>query len=539
MKQQRRVSAEWIVLAAAFAIQMGALVAANLFFLRAGADFDGNTFFSAAIEVWRQKSLILDDFYYSTSLMIDSPMPLAALFFGIFGNIFFAYGLANVLILAADLLLIWQLTRMAGYGLPGFFAASCLLLSPYSAGQVGQMEMTVWGSAGYSVRLLFLLLVVVTICRTEADMPRRALWWSLSAAAALVTAFSSSAYFWQAAVLPLLCAQVVLLLWKNDVRWMADRTAVFLYLLTAATAGGMLLSKLVESQPSGDFIGQMSLADAQGLTDNLGLLLVAVLRFWGWDGAATAFAEDPAQLARLVRLAAIVCTAAGALLWVWFNRRKSQARRFALWAGMLAAVGCAIQLLLTRTYSGVEIQGRYLLLPFALLPLLAGWMLESLPGAGKRLLCGLLSLGIFALVLGNTYTVLYSAAGNDLSWQEDVLSAVQQEGGGVLLDYCDDGVYQTGRSAYVLTGGEVLGMDCSLEQQPRRYGNPAPELALQWEGKALALFEAGDPNPLQGRLVWLQTINGRNLYEVPEKLLPSLLEEREEGEATVDLEIKD
>jgi hypothetical protein len=59
--------------------------------------YDPSALYLKAIEIWKQKTLFPPNYADQTSLMIDSPAPLAALLFGLTGNIFVAYGVANIL----------------------------------------------------------------------------------------------------------------------------------------------------------------------------------------------------------------------------------------------------------------------------------------------------------------------------------------------------------------------------------------------------------------------------------------------------------
>ena len=58
--------------------------------------FDASTFYLRAVESFNQHSLFLDNWVEQTTLMIDSPIPLASLLYGITGNIFISYGLSNI-----------------------------------------------------------------------------------------------------------------------------------------------------------------------------------------------------------------------------------------------------------------------------------------------------------------------------------------------------------------------------------------------------------------------------------------------------------
>lgn len=79
-------------------IQFAVICYFNLTQLVQHIGYDTSTYYYTAVEMWEQKSLILDAWEYQTTLNIDSSAPVAALMYGIIGNIFTAYGIANIFI---------------------------------------------------------------------------------------------------------------------------------------------------------------------------------------------------------------------------------------------------------------------------------------------------------------------------------------------------------------------------------------------------------------------------------------------------------
>ena len=79
-------------------VQSAIIIYSNLFELEHHLGFDASSAYLQAVEIWRCKSLVPSTFALTTTLGLDSPTPLAALFYGITGNIFLGFGIANIIL---------------------------------------------------------------------------------------------------------------------------------------------------------------------------------------------------------------------------------------------------------------------------------------------------------------------------------------------------------------------------------------------------------------------------------------------------------
>ena len=71
-----------ILLCVGIVIQIGALAVFNLTRLPYESNYDSSVLMQI-VEMWRQKRILLKDWAYQTTLGIDSPVLLGALFYGI------------------------------------------------------------------------------------------------------------------------------------------------------------------------------------------------------------------------------------------------------------------------------------------------------------------------------------------------------------------------------------------------------------------------------------------------------------------------
>ena len=87
---------EWAFVLLAFA-QIETISWLNLTQLKAHLGTDAASCYANAMAMWERGSLFLTDWIYPTTLNIDSVVSLAALLYGFCGDIFLAYGMANIL----------------------------------------------------------------------------------------------------------------------------------------------------------------------------------------------------------------------------------------------------------------------------------------------------------------------------------------------------------------------------------------------------------------------------------------------------------
>lgn len=444
---------------AALIFQLAALAAANLAALDSACSYDSGTTFSAALEMWRQKSLVLQDFGYATSLLIDSPAPLAALLFGITGRFFLAYGLANLLIMTGNLLCLRSILRAVGGGTPAFLLASVLLVTPYSPWQVGYAQCVVWGHSCYSVRVLFLLVVLrALLALRQGEFVRAAAAWCLAGAAAVcVTAFSSGLFFAEQVLAPLLVAVAALAVWHGELRRYAGQGG-YLLLLCLLTLAGMGAARLLAPGTAAG-AGTMAMNDAAGIAGNVSRILAGWLDFWGAGGSGEPLSESPVQIGGVFRF--FWLAGAGAALAAAFRipAKDREHREYRVAAITMACFNVAVMLLMQAPYSGNMIDGRYFLLPFVPLILVLALGFEKLLASPRSQLSVFVAGAVCLLVLVNTATVLLREMRTDLSDQKAVTAAVQQQGGTLLLDYGTEASYRSvGRMSYPLSNGTVYGV---------------------------------------------------------------------------------
>ena len=155
-------------LAVLLAAQLAFLCWCNLTQWTNHLDGDSSTQILKVMEMAKAGSLSLPNWNDTTSLLLDTPLMLAALLMPLFGNAFTAYGAGNILLLAAFVYALWQLLRRASCPLPLRLTALFLLLTPYSYTEVlGYANCMVVQSAHYLMRALYMAYLLYALVQLE------------------------------------------------------------------------------------------------------------------------------------------------------------------------------------------------------------------------------------------------------------------------------------------------------------------------------------------------------------------------------------
>jgi hypothetical protein len=160
----------YLVITACFSVllilQFIAICYTNLFQNQNHLGYDTSSFYLKAIEMWKQKTVFIENYAEQTTLQIDTPIPLAALFYGITKNIFIAYGMANIFCTIAIVVVADSIMRLLKIRSLFKIVALNFILSPYIAphfhnGNTVEFFSTLYVSYGaYSVKVLLTLLIL-------------------------------------------------------------------------------------------------------------------------------------------------------------------------------------------------------------------------------------------------------------------------------------------------------------------------------------------------------------------------------------------
>ena len=270
-----------ILLCVGIMIQIGALAVFNLTRLPYESNYDSSCAYAQIVEMWRQKRILLKDWAYQTTLGIDSPVLLGALFYGITKNAFTAFGLANIVTVIVYAFLFYDILKQADVKKNMRLLAVLFLLTPYSTGQLGYMPMLFTSAGSYAYKLLVPLLLIDILVRMHKGQEIKKYWYLILFATFFVfdTAVSSGEYILLCAVLPLIGYEILHVLIGNDIKQIFNKRLGFLILESAIYVVGIKVGRrtgIIESVGS-----QMMLTKAKHFPSVIAKCLTGIFQLFG------------------------------------------------------------------------------------------------------------------------------------------------------------------------------------------------------------------------------------------------------------------
>lgn len=296
---------------ALLALQVAVLLA--LIWLRPAElmiDNDAAKCYFHIMEMWKNGTAVIPDWYSITTLELDCASLLALPLYGLTGNILLSFQLADTLLVpAAALLLLWLMRRL-GQDRDTCCIGTLLVMLPYSFGILEYWNMMFLNCAQYYFKVLLPLALIALLLPVNGKRPWGH-WAGAAAALALmaVVGFSSGSYMLLCGLFPVLCWRVWLW-WDQKER--PDLFSVLLWVGTlAASGGGMLLGRLMGASNRGD--GTV-LAAATSLAENVLNCLTGLFNLFGAVGKFEVSALSLEGIDRLLRVLFVLCLLA-ALVW--------------------------------------------------------------------------------------------------------------------------------------------------------------------------------------------------------------------------------
>ena len=380
-------------LAVLLAAQLAFLCWCNLTQWTNHLDGDSSTQILKVMEMTKAGSLSLPNWNDTTSLLLDTPLMLAALLMPLFGNAFTAYGAGNILLLAAFVYALWQLLRRASCPLPLRLTALFLLLTPYSYTEVlGYANCMVVQSAHYLMRALYmayLLYALVQLERREKGFGHLVTWLFTLGLGAWI-ALSSGLFLLLLVLLPVIAGFVLRAFAANRPRLLLGPGAAFLALNLLGFGAGYFVQRYVIHFASRDAV--IAWNSYTEFLPNLSKVVQGYFKLTNAlpaEGGVTVLSGR--GIAFGIAFVAAMAVPAGVLVCLWrFAHRSAAARgaassvRGLLFACLLGIVGVDTLILTgaSLAYGEQVYESRYLIFLFAAGVLLLALCLPWLKRAG-------------------------------------------------------------------------------------------------------------------------------------------------------------
>jgi hypothetical protein len=268
-------------------IQIVMVIYINLTQLKYHIGYDASSCYLQAVEIWKQKTLLLSNWDPQTTLSWDSPVPLAAILYGITKNIFLSYGIANIICSGLLITILYKIMKLMKFSLLASILCTNLFISPFipvgfnNANHLGYFSMLFASMSAYSVRIFIVLLILYTflLYSEKEETKNQKICTIISVLLSLISGISTGFYVLVTIMIPLLIYSFIRVLAKNNLKMLFNKQNFFIVIIVVFTALGKLISAKIlgfNTRESGMVL--------IGLTDfwkNMGSIFLGFLGLFG------------------------------------------------------------------------------------------------------------------------------------------------------------------------------------------------------------------------------------------------------------------
>ncbi|MCR5516282.1 MAG: hypothetical protein K6F41_07480 [Lachnospira sp.] len=277
MKKCKRIE---IILFLLLVIQMLSIAIFNIFRLPYVAGFDSSAAMAQAMEIWKEHTIFLKDWSYQATLGLDSVLMLASLFYGLIGNIFIAYGLADCVIIFLYFYIIYGILKEINISKSVRLFIMIVMFTPYSLEPLGYMPMLFTNASYYSVKVLipFMLIFVLIKLYKKKEIGEYIVILSLLVIMMFFTAFSCGIYVMICGIFPILAYELYAVVTSGKLSNIVTKRLIVYGLIIVAFVLGYI-STVIYGQF--DFTNGMKLCSVYNFTDNFSNFFVGWLQLFG------------------------------------------------------------------------------------------------------------------------------------------------------------------------------------------------------------------------------------------------------------------
>ena len=221
------------------------LVYFNFFNIHAAVDQDYAQLLFHAMQMADKNKILLDNWYYSTTGEFDCPMLLAALFYKICGNIYYAYAISNLVNIVVWIFALYTLMENAGVSTYGKAVAACLVFTTYDFSILYYTNMMFIRGSQYTIKVLLpiMFIAVLSCSENERKSIKNIILLILFYFLSFLTAFSSGIYVFLCGFFPVIICTLVYYVFDKNFK---DKKYYYVNILgtIAATVFGIFFGKL-------------------------------------------------------------------------------------------------------------------------------------------------------------------------------------------------------------------------------------------------------------------------------------------------------
>ena len=227
-------------------IQLCLLVYTNLFCISKTVDNDTAKLFIHAVEMWNNRTVFIPSWTNQTTLEIDCPLFLAVFIYGITGNIYVAFGMADIMLTAFLFYVVLRILNRIGISREERLLTIVLLIIPYSFGQLLYYNMTFFSGGQYLVKVLVPLILTDLLSDKDEKGSSFVILSLILCFLSFLCGVSSSGYVFITGIFPvMLCAFWYLFIRRDGFRKALFNCKTYLCLaVSVCTMAGIVISHI-------------------------------------------------------------------------------------------------------------------------------------------------------------------------------------------------------------------------------------------------------------------------------------------------------
>lgn len=419
-------------------------------------DYDSSGAFVHAIEIWKQKTLFLKDYYYATTADLDSIVGIVALFFGITHDIMFSQAIGNSIVILLFLYLLYRLLKAVGIRRDVRVAIEVLLIVPYSWGQLGYVSMLFTNSACNSIRYVMPILLSSVVLSIDAN-EKKSSYIGRGILLLIVSFFvglSSGLYVLLCGIFPFIIAEVVHMLFKGEWKTLKNNRL----LVIVATFIICFIGYKLEG-PFGltNKANEITLMDANSFVDWVSISLIGIYQLFGGIASGEGVAFSSIEGIRIILNCAVASVGLIAVIYgiIKLVKKKADMPIYSLYALCVFLINEIALLILKTSYGGGLSEYRYhIMSAFALFILIGDFINDILNYKNvplKQMTVVIMSFVICVCSANNTYSYYQSLKQSDTSIYKNLDKACKKYNISSLMFYGENQV-TTGRIARAFLG---------------------------------------------------------------------------------------
>lgn len=427
---------EWLCLAI-MVIKIGSLLIFNLTRLKYVVDYDSSAALAQVMEIWKQKTLFLENWAYQTNPFWDSSVLLAVPFYGITKDIFLSYGLSNNCLILTFVFFFNQICNDLKLNHTYKYFSISLFFTVFTHHQLGYADCLFTNAAYYGWRVLsVIVLLSILVGLSTGRLLRQELGSGILCMFLLFwSGASSGSYVLICGVFPL----VLYVIWTYLVRDLSivkilkEPQFIVLSFSALVTLAGMVFVKILYP---GEIIGTSTkeLSSADDLLINTGKSLVGILELLGGISSV----EHPMIFSKLgIKTLLGLSVVSTLFIATWYVMKKSvrtytydhsPSTQYSMMVLWLLGSNFFFLSYANLTYGQGTFEYRYWLLPITPIFLMIGIFLTDLGQCKKTLSQAIFICVFFASILFSVQTTIsYYQANNGADFLQEVIAEILEE----------------------------------------------------------------------------------------------------------------